>query len=71
MSLIEIERDPYARKTLVRKSVRNKLLVHSCNWCGQRRLTMFRYAWVPDGRAPEFRHELFCSIGCWRIYHDQ
>jgi len=73
--MTDISRDPFARTTLVRESVR---CVHgeTCNWCGNTRHRngkptkfLFRYATQHDGGRLSTHTGLFCSRSCHDTYH--
>ncbi len=68
---IQINRDPFARRTLVRDIVL-RAGYKGCQWCGRER-SRFLYCWVPDGviTRPVAWQGPFCSVGCYRIYTEQ
>lgn len=79
----QIRRDPFARRSLLR---RNVLTLLPCAWCGYSRTLklnrlapMFNYGWADDQNRPiDWQRSLsnpsaplvFCSISCHDIYHD-
>lgn len=67
-NIVQINRDPFARMTLVRRKVRT---TRTCVWCGQH--GKFEYAWSGDSQADSHAYFKgpFCSVGCYRIYTDQ
>lgn len=68
-----ISRDPFARHTITRVTV--KYPVGSCGWCGSIRRTktgvpfLYRYNVVHDSGRTDTGAGLFCSIDCHRTYH--
>jgi len=64
---VQIERDPFARASLVRA------LLHPpgpCKWCGQP--GRFAYGWQGDQNRDRLHLDgPFCSVGCYRSYHGQ
>lgn len=63
----QISRDPFARESLHRETIKT---ASDCSWCGQQ--AKFRYYTEPDAiyvRKNYLRGE-FCSIGCMRAYHN-
>lgn len=70
MKTTQLERDPFARATMVRYTV-PKWDRKGCAWCGQP--AKYRYRWESDGlysRAPQWDSlSQFCSISCHRSYN--
>jgi hypothetical protein len=71
MTTTQLQRDPFARATLVRYSVP----VHgTCSGCGNG-TARYVYRWEADGqRLPRYTvhctdAKAFCSVGCWRDYN--
>lgn len=72
MSTIEewtqIYHDGFARESLMRKVVKTE---KTCDWCGNNHhKRLFNYGFERDDRrgvTPQ--KELFCSIGCMRVFH--
>jgi len=66
-----IRRDPFARATLMRETIRNKHL-HRCAWCGQDKPRLYAYAWVSDSRPDPSTlypvNHFFCEVDCWEAY---
>lgn len=70
MKRIQIERDPFARATLIRTVVPSAYR-SSCCHCG-RDGARFCYAWESDGVYRTIRRawsRAFCGIGCFRTYY--
>lgn len=66
MSVVQIQRDPFARATLVRTTT---LGGGACRWCGQP--GRFYYGWLTDGLSAHVNYTgPFCSVGCYRIHAD-
>lgn len=72
MAVVQINRDPFARASLMRRSVK----CTECAWCGTTpQYRMFQYWWERDSVtssdrfAPASRTFSFCSIGCWRSFN--
>lgn len=75
---VQIRRDPFGRRDLMRRSVKTKL---SCACCSHRRRSgrLFRYWWEGDGIGLNLRIQriiaeqgpLFCSVGCWETYFNE
>lgn len=64
----EISRDPFARTTLVRRTVRETHDIgRGCAWCGQP--ARYCYETHTDGGRVHREDQAFCSIGCRRSYH--
>ena len=69
MATVQINRDPFARASLMRQTVQTyngqKL---ECAWCGQP--AKFRYFWRSDSSNDlgSRSFKVFCSISCWRSY---
>ena len=72
MTIIQVKggRDPFTRASLMRESLNNHLGLWLCEWCGQRRPTMYEYWYEDDSRQNIYKStgRPFCSIGCWREY---
>lgn len=78
--LAHISRDPFARQTLMRETVRCGLdTFHNatCQNCGSTSDTpranyrrLFRYIISPDAGRDNPIKGLFCSIECMRPYHN-
>jgi hypothetical protein len=65
-----INRDPFSRSDLVREAI-PMIERFPCSWCGFRP-ARFRYGWWSDDRpGPEWARGAFCSVGCYRDYHDE
>ena len=74
-----IYHDPFGRWERVRRhSYNSGHMAGGCDWCGTVKRTptgekfLFQYGtWADDKARPEWdtRHG-FCSIGCFRVYHD-
>ena len=63
---VQINRDPFARATLVRHRYIGP--DQSCRWCGQD--GRFCYGWEEDQRPGRYDTTgPFCSVGCYRDYH--
>jgi hypothetical protein len=64
-----IARNPFARETLTRTSV--KAYGRTCTWCGSvsPRGLLFCYHIETDGGRKSTLTGEFCSIGCMRTYH--
>lgn len=63
---IAINRDPFARSTLMRVCHPDHF---PCRWCGQE--GKYDYYWEDDSlHPPTYRdeHRRYCSIGCYRAY---
>ena len=70
MKRIQIERDPFARATLVRTVLPRTQRAACCN-CG-RDDARFCYAWESDGLYSAVRRgwsRAVCGIGCFRAYY--
>ena len=67
-NIVQINRDPFARATLVRRTVR---VTRTCLWCGQH--GRFEYGWNGDAQPASrtYFQGPFCSVGCYRTYTDQ
>jgi hypothetical protein len=69
MKTTQLERDPFARATMMRQTVPIQDR-KSCAWCGQQ--AKYRYRWESDGimnRAPQWDSlRQFCSVGCCRSF---
>jgi hypothetical protein len=75
---LQLRRDPFGRRDLMRRSVKTKL---RCACCGHQRKnnTLFRYWWEGDGigqnqriqRILQEQGPLFCSVGCWETYFNE
>ena len=70
----QISRDPFARTTLMRRSVRSA--VTNCDWCGEKRRdgVLYQYGTENDGISknyvgPHWHKGLFCSKQCHDDYH--
>lgn len=73
---VQLRRDPFGRRTLMRRSVKTRW---ACACCSHRRRSghLFRYWWEVDGVATNQRVQriiaeqgpLFCSVGCWEAYY--
>lgn len=68
----QIKRDPFARRTLVRRTVRT-FNFPRCSECGGTNHygTLYAYYWEDDSLSA-VRQPLkgnFCSVGCMRAYH--
>lgn len=66
-----IYRDPFARQELHRETVNTPA---GCTWCGQQRKnrkSLFVYYTETDSGHIYYFAGKFCSIGCFRSYHDQ
>ena len=66
VNAVQIERDPFARATLLREKCAKG---QSCAWCGQN--AKFHYYWEQDSIRPStafVRSKVFCSIGCFKTY---
>ena len=64
MPLVQISSDPFSRTDVVRETVPAGER-EDCAWCGLPK-AKFRYGInrvLPSARV-------FCSIDCWRTYHD-
>ncbi len=62
----QINRDPFARMTLMRQKLTTQC---ECAWCGQP--ARFNYYWESDcSRGPQGQLKPFCSVGCFRTYYD-
>jgi hypothetical protein len=67
---VQIERDPFARMTLMRELLpigERK----ECTWCGQP--AKFTYAWEEDSRARRgmpLQDKPFCSVSCFKTYYE-
>jgi hypothetical protein len=73
----QISRDPFARETLMRESVRVSLAAGGCAWCGGKRplragddYMLYRYHVETDGgrKHAAAGGKLFCSVDCLRTY---
>lgn len=66
MAIVAINRDPFARETIIRETVSPP---RECAWCGSER-GRFRYGSEPDGTLQRryLSEEVFCSVGCWRSW---
>lgn len=64
---VQINRDPFARASLMRRSTFAGHLC-SCKWCGGP--GRFEYAWEADRIRPVPLHweGPFCGVGCYRTY---
>lgn len=62
---MQIARDPFARSTLVRRTVKTPA---ECAWCGNR--ARFQYANEDDRVRPVTLawSRPFCSVGCYRTH---
>jgi hypothetical protein len=63
----QIERDPFARASLMREKCEQG---KECAWCGQP--ARFVYYWEQDSVARSTRFaqaKPFCSVSCFRDYH--
>ncbi len=66
MSQTQVNRDPFARASLMRRTVEKGL---TCEWCGQP--AKFEYAWERDCKnTVEGWSKPFCSVGCYRTYYE-
>jgi len=71
-SPVQIERDPFGRKSLLRELVHNVLGIRSvyCRECDRR--ARFYYWWSRDDRPQPISPAgsiAFCSIECFRAYY--
>lgn len=70
---MQIERDPFARATLVRRALpraRTRAVQLKCAWCS--RMAKFQYRWEADaapGRADWSKP--FCCVQCYRCDQQQ
>jgi hypothetical protein len=67
---VTIGRDSFARHDIIRETVRTS---KTCDWCGNNeRGRLFRYGTSPDSiqNRDSWSSGLFCSIGCYRSYHN-
>lgn len=67
-----ISRDPFARTELHRtkiKSAGNERVIPTCDWCGQAK-ALYRYQTESDGGRTFAHPGRFCSISCFRAYHE-
>jgi len=64
-----INRDPFAREELHRKSV--QVSHQTCAWCGnvRRGSRLFRYRVESDGGRKSEDSKLFCSLDCRRSFY--
>jgi hypothetical protein len=65
----QLQRDPFARATLERTTVRKVDRV-PCRWCGSA-AGKYRYCWASDSgsyRPMVDRLPGFCSVSCWRAF---
>lgn len=67
---VQIKRDPFARTTLVRRTI----VGNYCYWCGQERpgrgrLRLFEYGTQDDMNRTDFHKGKFCSKACHDCYH--
>jgi hypothetical protein len=77
MRMCQIARDPFARQTLVRMTIRPPAAGQTCSWCGGIRTTrchhpyLYRYGTEPDAMYARvsWHSGLFCSKGCHDSYH--
>ena len=73
----QIDRDPFARRTLCRENVQRSGFsgTRECSWCGgvNKAGGLFKYHWHNDGILCGNRDDivpgLFCSVSCMRSYH--
>lgn len=68
MAKVQLQRDPYARQTLVRVTADDG----ECDYCG-RQGRRWVYAWEDDScRLTGRRQRLhaYCSVGCYRADND-
>lgn len=65
----QISHDPYARHSIMRRTVYN---AGACHWCGRGRPgnKLFEYGIERDDRPGRiaWARGRFCSISCWRAY---
>ncbi len=73
-----IARDPFARHTLVRITIRPLAAGQTCSWCGGVRRSrgcrtafLYRYGTAPDAirSRVDWHHGTFCSKSCHDAYH--
>lgn len=70
---MQIDRDPFARATLVRRTMRRPRAAADqlqCAWCS--RMAKFQYRWEADaapGRADWSKP--FCCVQCYRCHQQQ
>lgn len=64
-----ISRDPFAREELHRETVQTE---ETCDWCGCRRSSgrLFAYCVESDSGRRWQTRGLFCSVSCYRAYHE-
>ena len=62
--------DPFARGKWHRENHVGKYL--SCDWCGNKKKTLYSYTWEDDARGcpiPHFQStKVFCNVECFRSY---
>ena len=68
--IVALQRDPFARATLLRD-----IVLHAgykpCKWCGNPR-GRFMYKWETDSIYTRSEWDgLYCSVGCYRTYNSQ
>jgi len=70
MNSVTVSRDPFARESTVRRSVRSDL---GCSWCDHRRRSgnLFLYGTMPDAGKLAWHKGLFCSRPCHDAFHGQ
>jgi hypothetical protein len=75
-NITHISRDPFAREEIIRMRVPIVFNGASCSFCGQvkhsgkaRNPYLFQYGIERDSGARAWSKGLFCSIGCYRLYH--
>jgi hypothetical protein len=74
-----ISRDPFARRNVVRETVRldSETANTTCAWCGQVKTRpsghtfLYRYGWDDDQgpRQSSMQTKMFCSRSCERSYN--
>lgn len=65
----QLERDPFARATLLMDTRKNRLGA-DCRWCGTVPKFMKWFWWERDDRPGDHSEgHGFCSIACWTAYH--
>lgn len=75
---VQINRDPFARATLMRHVFARGITPDPCRWCGQPK-GKFIYFWLPDDKGSQYAAQqiqhgyqnnlVFCSVGCWRSHN--
>lgn len=65
--IVQINRDPFARASLMRETLDKEDRCYGCKWCGLEH-ARFLYGWENDAGGAASLEGPFCSVGCYRAY---